>query len=101
MDRYKYDFTHHSNTVKQAQTKEKWDRKTQDYTALTDELMRDIPALIGDKNVFFAPVIASYNTTLNRYYTEVAQLAGQLVASVAHINRAAAAEHQAVVSKGS
>jgi len=98
MDRYKWEMEHKSSSIKQQPHKEKYDLQKQNYDALNDELMEDIPKLYADRFPFFDPAFASWATENAEMYKTFAKSSGNMLQFINHINRQDIKEHPSVIT---
>lgn len=90
MDRYHHDYKvglEKSNNDKANSNKKKYNGMRNAYNSLNEELKRDIPLLIRDKDHFFAPLFATHVRATSEFYRNASELMDQAYNYLMHINK--------------
>ena len=86
------------NPTKLQITEQKMEASKQNYTALNQELMRDLPALYEDRLKFFDPCFATYVNSMHQYYSQSASTLQPVDQQMSRVNRAAIHMHPRVTA---
>jgi hypothetical protein len=101
MDRYSRDYRIHEEKAQVAKAnaaKQKYETAKSNYTALNDELLRDLPALYEDRIPFFDPALATYSTSLAEYYKEASRCSSEVLSYVSNVDRQLIHSHPRVTT---
>jgi hypothetical protein len=83
---------------KEASNKAKLEATKQNYKALNEELIKDMPALYEDRVPFFGPLMANYYHALAEYYKECHKILKEIQPDISHVDRTTQHEHPRVTT---
>lgn len=83
---------------KEASNKAKLEAAKQNYRALNDELLHDLPLLFEDRIKFFGPLMASYYSALGIMYKESHDISNEMMPLISNIDRTTQHDHPRVTT---
>jgi len=83
---------------KEASNKVKLEAAKQNYRALNEELLHDLPLLYEDRVKFFGPLMATYYGGLGNMYKESRQISSEMLPLIANIDRTTQHDHPRVTT---
>eukprot|EP01092_Planopodium_desertum_P011932 TRINITY_DN55296_c0_g1_i5.p1 TRINITY_DN55296_c0_g1~~TRINITY_DN55296_c0_g1_i5.p1 ORF type:complete len:376 (+),score=63.87 TRINITY_DN55296_c0_g1_i5:2-1129(+) len=101
MDRYRHDYQKASekgDAGKAQMNKKKYVGMKKAYVAINTELLKDIPALIKDRQVFLAPLFATLLHSEINYYSAAANILNGIAPMIRHVDRGASHTHPKVIT---